>query len=137
LSGYLYITLYGSDNRHKTFRLARLVGKYFCEKPPGCDIINHLDGVKTNNHASNLEWTTTSGNGKHAFAMGLSRNAKGAEDSQSMPVAFYSKDDKLIASFGGIKEAGRETGIPPSTIARLAKTPDRVSRKYRIKVKYI
>ena len=69
--------------------------------------------------------------------MGLSRNAKGAEDSHSMPIAFYSKDDKFIALFGGIKEAGRETGIPPSTIARLAKTPDRVSRKHKIKVKYI
>lgn len=133
-NGYYYITLW--NNGHKKYRLARLVGKYFVPKPPGCDIINHLDGNKTNNHYSNLEWTTISGNTKHAFDMGLAKNDKGEADSQSMPINIFGRDNNFIARYGGIKEASRYIGIPASTIARLAKTPNRLSRKYKIKVNY-
>ena len=134
-NGYYYITLW-NDNEHTTYRLDRLVGKYFVPKFSGCDIINHLDGNKTNNHCDNLEWTTISGNTKHAFDMGLAKNDKGENDSQSLPIDVFDADGTFIHHYGGIKEAGREMGITDSTISRLAKTPDRVSRKYKIKIKY-
>lgn len=50
-----------------TERVHRLVALYFCEKHEGCNVVNHIDSDKTNNHASNLEWTTISGNTKHCF----------------------------------------------------------------------
>lgn len=132
---YMYITLW-TDGAHKTYRLARLVGKYFCKKPDGCNVINHIDGNKMNNNASNLEWTTISGNTKHAFDMGLAYNDKGEEDSQSMPIDFYNEKGEFINHYGSMSEAERLTGISKSTIANLAKTPNRISRKYKIKVKY-
>ncbi len=133
-NGYYYIGLW--NNGHQTYRLARLVGKYFVSKPPGCDIINHLDGDKTNNRCENLEWTTISGNTKHAFDMGLAKNDKGEDDSQSMPINIYNRNGDYLKHFGGIKEASRELSIPASTIARLAKTPERISRKYKIRIEY-
>lgn len=49
----------------------RLVASAFIDKPDGCDIVNHLDGDKTNNRVDNLEWTTVSGNAAHAVEAGL------------------------------------------------------------------
>lgn len=44
----------------------RLVASAFCSQPVGCDVVNHLDGSRDNNHASNLEWTTPGDNTRHA-----------------------------------------------------------------------
>ena len=39
--------------------------------PDNLQLVNHIDGNKTNNVKSNLEWVNHSLNGKHAWKLGL------------------------------------------------------------------
>lgn len=65
-SGYLQIALF-KDRKRKEKLLSRVVAEAFCEKPDGCNIVNHLDCDISHNWASNLEWTTDLGNVRHAI----------------------------------------------------------------------
>lgn len=63
--GYLTV-----GDRQK-FMVHRIVASVFCHHPDGSDIVNHKDGIKTNNKALNLEWCTPTENNNHAVQMGL------------------------------------------------------------------
>ncbi len=49
----------------------RLVCKTFLENPENKSTVNHIDGDKTNNNLSNLEWATQEENNLHARKTGL------------------------------------------------------------------
>ncbi len=48
----------------------RLVAEAFLPNPDDCPLVNHIDSNPANNAVSNLEWTTHSGNTRHAFDKG-------------------------------------------------------------------
>ena len=69
--GYHRILLCG-ETRRKHHLVHRLVALAFLGVPDfDGAVCNHIDGVKTNNVPSNLEWTTSKGNSAHAVAIGL------------------------------------------------------------------
>lgn len=71
--GYEQVCLSGEDKtKHYVHRL---VAEAFCEKPAGCEIVNHVDRCRTNNAASNLEWVTHKQNAEHWQAFGRKRYA--------------------------------------------------------------
>ena len=59
--------------KRKPFKIAvhRLVALLYIENPNCYPVINHKDGNKQNNHASNLEWCTIKYNTNHAQRLGL------------------------------------------------------------------
>jgi hypothetical protein len=61
----------GKDGQNVCFRIHRLVGFAFVPNPDNKPIINHIDGVKTNNICTNLEWVTYQENTDHAWNIGL------------------------------------------------------------------
>ncbi|MGL4449581.1 MAG: NUMOD4 domain-containing protein, partial [Sarcina sp.] len=69
--GYFYVNLC-KGGKYKSVSVHRIVGKHFVEKHEGLDIINHIDGCKTNNNYKNLEWCTLKHNSSEAFRIGLS-----------------------------------------------------------------
>jgi len=56
------------------FRIHKLVAIHFCKNPDNKPYVNHIDGDKSNNLYSNLEWCTAKENTKHAIDTGLINN---------------------------------------------------------------
>lgn len=58
--------------RNRMVRVHTLTAEIFCEgKSDIKNWVNHIDGIKLNNHHSNLEWVTPKGNCDHALTTGL------------------------------------------------------------------
>lgn len=69
-NGYPSIGLY-KNNILDTRLIHRLVAEAFIPNPNSYPEVNHIDGVKTNNVFTNLEWVTSSQNKQHAHRLGL------------------------------------------------------------------
>lgn len=59
----------------KIYKIHRLVAEYFIENPNNYPVVNHIDGDKTNNVYTNLEWVTISDNTKHAIRTNLIKSS--------------------------------------------------------------
>ena len=68
--GYIRIELNKNSNKGSE-AIHRLVAKHFLENPDKKTIVNHKNGIKTDNRLENLEWCTPSENMKHAHKIGL------------------------------------------------------------------
>lgn len=64
--GYLQVCL-SKDNKKKYVAVHRIVASAFIANPQNKPQVNHKDGCRTNNHASNLEWVTASENNTHSY----------------------------------------------------------------------
>jgi hypothetical protein len=72
---YPHVTL--SQNGKPIGRLVhRIVAAAFIPNPLNLPEVNHIDGVKTNNAVSNLEWISTADNKRHAQRLGLYTGSK-------------------------------------------------------------
>lgn len=55
----------------KLILLHRIIAKTFLPNPQNKREVNHINGIKTDNRLSNLEWATRSENARHAYKTGL------------------------------------------------------------------
>lgn len=69
--GYLDVPLiYNSRGDRRPFRVHRLVGLQYLDKPENYNVINHKDLDKQNNNVDNLEWSTVALNTQHGYDYG-------------------------------------------------------------------
>lgn len=76
-NGYLHVNLCDRDHKSKVLKVHRLVAIAFIPNPERKLYVNHIDNIRTNNNYNNLEWCTTSENGKHAVKVGVLKTGKG------------------------------------------------------------
>ena len=68
---YHYISVQVQQQRRKNWILHRLVAEVFIPNTDNSLIVDHVDGVKTNNRIDNLEWVTYKENSQRAIRLGL------------------------------------------------------------------
>lgn len=70
--GYLQVEV---NIPHRTSaKVHRLLALTFLENPKNLPQVNHIDGDKTNNQLSNLEWCSAEENVIHSYKLGLASN---------------------------------------------------------------
>ena len=69
-NGYRFVALTKNGESHN-YLIHRLVAGAFVPNPNNYPCVNHKDGNKLNNDASNLEWCTQAQNLRHAVSIGL------------------------------------------------------------------
>ena len=82
--GYKRITI-KRNNDKKSYMVHRLVAEAYVENnnPDVKDQVNHIDGNKSNNNDSNLEWVSCVENVHHAWDTGLVRRPTGCKNHKS------------------------------------------------------
>ena len=111
--GYQIVYL-SKDGKQKTITVHRLVALTFIENPLNLPQVNHIDGDKTNNNVSNLEWCDNSYNQIHAHKTGLFPKYEdtvgwGRPARQVAMLDFDTKE--VLRTFETLASVKRETGI--------------------------
>lgn len=133
-NGYYLISLY-KKNRPKYFNIHKLLAELFIENPNNYPIVNHKDGVKTNNKLDNLEWSTYSHNNQHAYDTGLKVvSEKMIEHARTMPamvVEAYPEGTTArpvivmrgnhAETFPSVKKAAKHLSMSTSSVHRAIK----------------
>jgi hypothetical protein len=122
--GYNNVCLCNGSGQVKKYRVHKLVALAYLPNPDKHPIINHKNGVKTDNCIENLEWCTHSHNNKHAFRV-LGRQATnkgvfGSDHPCAKTVAQVSRDDKIIMVHPSVVDASKITGVPKKNISNAA-----------------
>lgn len=93
----------------------RLVAETFIGPSPRGMEVNHIDGNKTNNHVSNLEYVTHVENSRHAARLGLVRS--GLRHHGQKLTTFQVQMILLLNGHVGTIELARWFGVDPTTIS--------------------
>ena len=113
-NGYLRVTLINGDRSTKQkISIHRLVAIAFVGGYAEGLEVNHIDEVRTNNRADNLEWVTCKQNinhGNHNRRMSLTKGKR------VMQIAL---DGEIVSVFPSLSDASRETGIKRENIGKV------------------
>jgi len=108
--GYMRIML-----RARCFRVHRLVAEAFIPNPSSYPQVNHLNGDKANNRASNLDWCDNSENMRHAFqVLGRINASHGKTGLASFRAKPITHNGITLAR----NEWAERAGITPGTLGR-------------------
>lgn len=112
-TGYSFIDLYNfEEHKRKNAQIHRIVALLFVDNPDNKPYVNHIDGNKTNNIYTNLEWCTPQENTTHAVEV-LNINPGGWNKKQVMCV-------ETGVIYESCAAAGKAFNVPDNIINRVA-----------------
>ena len=132
--GYYQVNLYyqGVEQTKKVHRLVALT--FLKEGFKDNLVVNHLDGIKTNNFVGNLEWTTVSGNTQHAFDNGLEK--KGVEHANAKHYILFDNNGRVISQYENTFQLEIATGKSRTVLNNILKNNiieiDSINYKFEI-----
>ena len=74
--GYKRVYIVLKTGYGKNVKVHRLVATAFISNKNNLPMVNHIDGIKSNNNVFNLEWCTAKHNSQHAIKIGLFNGPK-------------------------------------------------------------
>jgi len=107
-NGYLHFKLADRDRTYYPTVHAVVAAAFLGKRPEGW-VVNHKDGDRTNNHLSNLEYTTYSGNNNHAVAQG--RMHKGESHPNSKLTEHQVRTIRRLRGIAKARELAKDHGI--------------------------
>lgn len=115
-TGYMQTALY-KGGRETAYLTHRLVAQAFCDRPQGCDFVDHINECKTDNRAVNLRWVTR----KQNLQSGM-KKTRVITDEQIDTV-------RLMRSQGlSCTEISNATGITKTSVLKIINGQERFSR---------
>lgn len=119
VDGYRVVNLCKENKATLTY-VHQLVAKAFLPKPVLARFeVNHLDGVKSNNGYSNLEWCTPTENIQHACRTGLRDDVGAANNNSALDEAAVRSIHAAYAAGASPTVLAREHGVQKSAIYKI------------------
>jgi len=131
--GYRRVNL-SLSGRARLHLVHRLVAEAFIPNPDGKPQVNHLNGDKSDNRASNLEWATCSENHKHKFRhLGAGHNRRGKFGNNSIHAksVLMLRPDNTGIYFPSGMDAVRSIGAKSSAISACCSGQLKTHKGYR------
>lgn len=126
--GYFTIQVVDNEGEHHKAYIHILVAMAYVPNPDNLPCVNHIDGNKSNNHASNLEWCTHQENSQHTHDTGLGSSIK--ETIQ------FDLEGKEIARHRSLKAAAKAANISTDSISKVCRGITKLGEAGGFKWKY-
>lgn len=107
VNGYLYVRLY-KNGTNNFLRVHRIVAASFLSKKEGCEVINHINEIKSDNRAENLEWCTTEYNCNFGTRNEKLSKSQRHHSKFAKPVVMMTLDGEIVKEYSSIRDAGRD-----------------------------
>lgn len=106
--GYYTVSLTDINHRIISYTLHRLVALAFIPNPENKPEVNHIDGDKSNNSVSNLEWCTRIENQHHAIINGLTPSGQYSHMKKMSDAALKKNCKPILCVNNNIKYPSRQ-----------------------------
>lgn len=118
-TGYFSVCLRLSNQTNRLY-VHRLIAITFIKTEDYSLEVNHIDGDRSNNTLTNLEWVTRSTNHFHRYKVlkqsGVNKGKIGALNWCSKPVNMMDPEGVILKTYAGVMEAARAFNINEASI---------------------